>query len=119
MLVLTLYYPLLLFLFGDPDPGPLAALSGLLLVGAASFAVGYLGVVAVPATRSWRGYGFGITDPALVCQWRRRIPFRHSKAVLDYLALPATSAISPVGIIDTKNLIYYLSLTRPCSCFWP
>ena len=41
MLILTLYFPVLLMIFGDPDTGPiLTSYLGLLLLGSASLAIG-------------------------------------------------------------------------------
>ena len=41
MLILTLYYPLLLAIFGDPDPGPIVTgYLGLFLLGSVSLAIG-------------------------------------------------------------------------------
>jgi ABC-2 type transport system permease protein len=41
MLILTLYFPILLMIFGDPDTGPiLTSYLGLILLGSASLAIG-------------------------------------------------------------------------------
>jgi len=49
MFALTLYFPLLLFWFGDPDPLPiLTAYLGLFLMGGAAVAVGLLGSSLTP-----------------------------------------------------------------------
>lgn len=112
MLVLTFYYPILLMAFGDPDLGPMAtSYLGLLLLGSASLAVGIFAsslaanqiVSAVVAEgilfALWfAGAASGIAPPAL-------------GRVLSFLSLSAHLSDFVIGIVDTRAVLYYLSVT--------
>ncbi|MBI2907915.1 MAG: ABC transporter permease subunit [Chloroflexi bacterium] len=112
MIALTLYYPVLLFLFGDPDPGPIASgYLGLFLLGAAFIAVGILASSLSSNQIVAAVIGFGILILLWVINGAGGFLSGPPKAVVDYLALPAHFGDFAAGIIDTKNLIYYLSLT--------
>jgi ABC-2 type transport system permease protein len=111
MLALTLYFPLLLWIFGDPDTGPiLTGYLGLFLLGAASLSIGMFassvtsnqivaaviagGILAVL-------YFIGAAGDSI------------SGAVGDILSYISLSSHFPDfvnGIIDTRAIIYYLSV---------
>jgi ABC-2 type transport system permease protein len=111
MLILTLYFPLLLWIFGDPDTGPiLTGYLGILLLGAASLSIGMFassvtsnqivaaviagGILAVL-------YFIGAAGDSI------------SGAVGDILSYISLSSHFPDfvnGIIDTRAIIYYLSV---------
>ena len=112
MLALTLYYPLLLIVFGDPDLGPIAtSYFGLFLVGGASLAVGIFAssvttnqiVAAVVAG----GILFGLWFLGTAVQFA---PGRLGEA-LSYLSLANHFPDFVRGIIDTRAIVYYLSVT--------
>ncbi|HEY41865.1 MAG TPA: ABC transporter permease subunit [Dehalococcoidia bacterium] len=112
MLALTLYFPLLLWIFGDPDTGPiLTSYLGLFLLGATSLSIGLFassvtsnqivaaviagGVLAIL-------YFIGMAGDAM------------GSAVGDILSYISLSSHFPAfisGIIDTRVIIYYLSVT--------
>ena len=111
MLVLTLYYPLLLRIFGDPDIGPMfAGYLGLLLVGYTALAIGLFAssvttnqivaaVVSIGILLALYFVGYAAT----------LLP----KAIGDAIGYFSFSHYFPdfmSGIIDTRGIIYYLSI---------
>jgi len=112
MLVLTLYHPLLLRIFGDPDVGPMAtAYLGLLLMGSAALAIGIFAssltsnqiVAAVVAGGILLGLWFlGYISSALPTTLQN---------VVGYFSLSNYFPDFVKGVIDTRGVIYYLSVT--------
>lgn len=112
MLALTLYYPLLLIIFGDPDMGPIATgYLGLLLLGYTALAIGIFAssltsnqiVAAVVAigillTLYFVGFTASFLPEAL-------------GEVINYFSLSNYFPDFMIGIIDTRGIIYYLSIT--------
>ncbi len=112
MLGISLYFPLILTVLGNPDLGPiLGGYVGLLFLGAALLSLGVLtssltqnqivaavlGVVLVVLL--WLIGAVGdITGPPL-------------SGVFDYLALSTHFFDFVKGVIDTKDILYYLSVT--------
>jgi ABC-2 type transport system permease protein len=112
MLALTLYYPLLLIVFGDPDIGPIVtSYLGLLLLGASSLAVGLFAssltsnqvVSAVVAG----GILFGMWSLGLA---GALAPGPVGK-LLSYLSLSSHFQDLVRGVVDTRALVFYLSVT--------
>jgi ABC-2 type transport system permease protein len=112
MLVLTLYYPLLLIVFGDPDLGPIAtSYLGLVLMGSAALAVGIF-VSSVTSNQIvsvvvCAGILFGLWALGLVADL---VPGAGGE-VLIRLAFAGYFSDFVRGIIDTQGVVYYLSLT--------
>jgi len=112
MLALTFYYPLLLMRFGDPDWGPIATgYLGLFLLGCTSLAVGLFAssltsnqiVAAVVAggilgTLWFVGMAADLLPEAL-------------GEVIGYFSLSHYFPDFMRGVIDTRGIIYYLSIT--------
>ena len=105
MLALTAEYPIFLALTGDPDPGPLIlSYLGLFLLGAANCSVGLL---ASALTRNQIVAAL-VNFVLLLTLW-----------FLPDLLGPVGEALSPVehihnfslGVIDLKDLLYYLFFT--------
>lgn len=112
MLVLTFYYPLLLKLFGDPDMGPIATgYVGLFLVSCAALAIGIFAsslssnqiVAAVVAG----GILFGLWFLGSAASY---LP-KALGDVIGYLSLSNYFPDFMRGIIDTRGIIYYISIT--------
>lgn len=112
MLALTCYYPTLLKAFGDPDIGPIATgYLGLFLLGCASLAVGIFAssltsnqiVAAVVAG----GILFGLW---FVGSAGAYLP-RALGDVIGYFSLSTYFPDFIRGIVDTRGIIYYLSIT--------
>ncbi len=112
MLALTLYYPLLLIVFGDPDLGPIAtSYFGLLLIGGASLAVG----VFASSITSNQIVAAAVAGGILFGLWFLGTAARFAPGglgeVLSYLSLADHFPDFVHGIIDTRAIVYYLSVT--------
>jgi ABC-2 type transport system permease protein len=112
MLVLTLYYPILLIVFGDPDLGPIGtSYLGLLLLGSACLSIGIFAstlttnqiVSAVVAG----GLLFGLWFLGAASGFATG-PLGE---VLSYLSLSHHFPDFMRGVVDTKAVVYYLSVT--------
>jgi len=109
---LTLYYPILLFIFGQPDPGPIySGYLGLILYSGAALAIGILTstltnnqIVAFVVASGillllyFADTGTGVMGGA----W--------SKLVTE-IGMSSHFNDFEKGVIDTKNIIYFLSVT--------
>jgi len=112
MFVFTLYYPLMLVLFGDPDMGPIfSGYLGLILLGTSALAVGVFASSLTSNQIISAVVGGGI----VLGLW-----FLGAVAALLPAAIgTAVSYFSSAnympdfvrGIIDTRGIIYYLSIT--------
>jgi len=112
MLLLTCYYPILLKAFGDPDIGPIVTgYLGLFLLSCASLAVGIFAssltsnqiVAAVVAG----GILFGLWFLGSAATY---LPRTLGDAI-DFFSLSNYFPDFIRGIIDTRGIIYYLSIT--------
>lgn len=112
MLVLTLYYPILLIILGDPDMGPIGtSYLGLFLLGSASLAVGIFAssltsnqiVSAVVAG----GILFALWSVGMAASF---VPEALGE-ILSYLSLSYHFNDFIRGVVDTRAIIYYLSIT--------
>jgi len=112
MLALTLYFPFLLLLYGDPDLGAIAtSYLGLLLLGCASLSIGIFAstltsnqiVSAVVAVGILCGLWFiGVAGD---------LATGGLKEALTYLSLSGHFADFTRGIVDTRAVVYYLGVT--------
>jgi ABC-2 type transport system permease protein len=112
MLVLTSYYPILLKIFGDPDIGPIVTgYLGLFLLSCVSLAVG----IFASSLTSNQIVAAVVTGGILFGLW-----FLGSAAtylpsalgdVIGYFSLSSYFPDFMRGIIDTRGIIYYLSVT--------
>ncbi|MBA7647523.1 hypothetical protein ES703_55295 [subsurface metagenome] len=112
MLVLTLYYPLLLIIFGDPDIGPIATgYLGLLLLGCSSLAVG----IFASSLTSNQIVAAVVTGGILFALWFLGMGANYLPQalgeVIGYFSLSYYFPDFMRGIIDTRGIIYYLSIT--------
>jgi len=111
MLGLTLYFPLLLTRIGNPDPGPIiAGYVGLILFGASFMSVGLL----MSSLTQNQIVAAVLTFVTLLILWTidasSNLFGGSASAVLSYLAVASHYADFGKGVIDTKDVIYYLSL---------
>jgi len=112
MLVLTLYYPIMLMVLGDPDIGPMVtAYLGLFLFGSSALAIGIFAssltsnqIVAAVVSG---GIMFGLWFIGVIAN---TMPQAFQK-ILSYISLSGHFPNFVVGIIDTRDIIYYLSIT--------
>lgn len=115
MLVLTVSYPLLLFsVGGDPDIGPiLSGYLGLLLLGCCALAVGLLASSMTSNQIVAAVVGLGI----LLLFWALGIAaslvdnLPRVRDTLTYVSLGGHLTDLVNGVIDTKDLVYYLTFT--------
>ena len=112
MLVLTLYYPLLLWVYGAPDIGPIVAgYLGLFLLGSTSLAVG----IFTSSLTSNQIVAAVVAGGILFALWflgdaADLVPEALGK-VISYLSLSNYFPDFITGVIDTRGIIYYLSVT--------
>jgi len=112
MLALTFYYPILLMWFGDPDIGPIATgYLGLFLLGCTSLAVGLF----ASSLTSNQIVAVVIAGGILFALWfigmaADLLPEALGE-VIGYLSLYYHFPDFMRGVIDTRGIIYYLSIT--------
>ncbi|MBI4320443.1 MAG: ABC transporter permease subunit [Chloroflexi bacterium] len=112
----TAYYPLLLWKLGNPESGPIiAGYVGLILFGATFLSVGLL---ASSVTQN-QIVAAVLAFVALLILWMLDAStslFSGSAAsgVLRYVSLSQHSSDFGKGVIDTKDVVYYLSLVAAC-----
>ena len=112
MLILTLYFPLLLLIFGDPVIGPiLTSYLGLFLLGSASVAIGIFASSLTPnqivSAVVAGGILFGLWFLGMVGSL---IPEPLGE-ILSYFSLSEHFPGFVRGVVDTRDLVYYLSVT--------
>ncbi len=111
MLGLTLYFPALLVVFGDPDAGPIViGYAAMVLLGAVSLAIGMFATACtdnqIVAAVIGGAVMFGLW---MLGPLTSLLP----APMGELLAAPSTATHFPDlarGIADTKSLVYYLSL---------
>ncbi len=110
MLGLTLYYPLLLFWFGDPDAGPIfSGYLGFFLVGASFLAVGLLASSLTSNQIVSAVLAFGLLILVWVMEGAGGLISGAAAEVISYMSLSAHLGDFVKGVIDTRDIVYYLS----------
>lgn len=108
----TLFYVLLLFVFGSPDVGPVAsAYVGLLLYGAAALAIGLMASSLSSNQIVAAVVGIGVL---LMLQFIDRVSIiveGLGSQVLSGLSMSAHFSDFTRGVYDTSHIVYYLSLS--------
>ncbi len=112
MLVFTFYYPILLMVFGDPDLGPIiTSYLGLFLLGCASLAIG----IFASSLTSNQIVAAVVAGGILFTLWFLGIAGNFVPGalgeVLSYISLSHHFPDFVRGIVDTKAIVYYLSVT--------
>ncbi len=112
MLLLTLYYPLLLWVFGDPDGGPIfTSYVGLFLLGSAVLSVGLF----ASSVTSNQIVAAVVAGGILAALWFVGMAAGYApeavSEIISYLSLSGHFPDFMRGIIDTRAIIYYLSVT--------
>jgi ABC-2 type transport system permease protein len=112
LLLLTLYYPLLLLTFGNPDVGPmLAGYLGLIILGAFFLSVGLFASSLSSSQIASAVVGliillmFWFIDEA--ADFFRGLP----ESILEFVSPRTHFTDFARGIIDSESIIYYLTLT--------
>ena len=112
MLVLTLYYPILLIVFGDPDLGPIGtSYLGLFLLGSACLSIG----IFASTLTSNQIVSAVVAGGILYALWFLGAVGSFApgalRKLLSYLSLSNHFPDFIRGIVDTKAIVYYLSVT--------
>ena len=111
-LVLTLFYGLILVWFGDPDLGPfLSGYLGLILYGATTLAIGILASSLTSNQVVAAVVGFGSLLLLTLIAQAANVTSGPTAVVLEQLSLSGHFDDFTRGIIDTNNIIYYVSAT--------
>ncbi|MBI4234102.1 MAG: ABC transporter permease subunit, partial [Chloroflexi bacterium] len=109
---LTLYYVLLLFWFGDPDVGPLlGGYLGIILYGAASLSVGLLASSLASNQIVAAMLAMGVLLLLTLADLVYSIVSGVGARVVEQLSLTGLFSDFARGIVDTNNVIYYVSMT--------
>ena len=111
MIGLTFILPVILFIFGTPDLGPiLAGYLGIILMGASYISVGCMAssltenqIIAAVIT-------FGILLLLWVIGWAKHFLGPELGSMFAYLSIIEHFDDFAKGIIDSKHIVYYLSL---------
>jgi ABC-2 type transport system permease protein len=111
MLVLTLLFPLLLIALGDPDIGPIfTGYLGLVLFGGAAISVG----IFASSLTSNQIIAAVVSGGILFALWLIGLIAGSApqalQQVLNYPSLSYHFTSFQVGVIDTRDVIYYLSV---------
>ena len=112
MLALTFYYPLLLWIFGDPDWGPIAtSYLGLFLMGCTSLAVGLFASSLTSNQIVAAVVAGGILFALWFIGMLASVLPQSIGEVISYLSLYYHFPAFMQGVIDTRGLIYFISIT--------
>ncbi|MDP2918940.1 MAG: ABC transporter permease subunit [Dehalococcoidia bacterium] len=112
MLVLTLYYPLLIIGYGDPDIGPIwTSYLGLLLLGSTVVSVGIFGSSLTSNQIIAAVVSGAILFGLWLFGWIAGNAPSAIQKVLSYLSISSHFAGFEIGVIDTRDIIYFLSMT--------
>jgi ABC-2 type transport system permease protein len=112
MLILTLFYPLLLIIYGDPDIGPIwTSYLGLVLLGGTAISIG----IFASSLTSNQIVAAVVAGAILFGLWVLGIIAASApqalQQVLNYLSISSHSVGFEAGVIDTRDVVYYLSIT--------
>ena len=112
MLALTLYYPLLLFIFGSPDQGPiLSGYLGLFLLGGVFLSAGLLSSSITSNQIVAAVVGLGILLGLWLVGSAASLVTGLPATVLSFIALSSHFPDFAKGVIDITGVVYYLTLT--------
>lgn len=115
MLAMTLYFPLLLQMFGNPDRGPmLGGYLGVLLQGMAFLAIGLM----ASALTSNQIIAAAVTFVSLLILWLAdalaRVVGGMAAQVAQYVSVTKRFEDMPRGVLDTKDILFFVSIIVAC-----
>ena len=111
MLLCTLYFPALLFMFGTPDTGPMVTgYVGVVLQAAAFVAIGL--AISSMTRESDRGGVPGVRDPAghLAERFDVDVLGKPLGDIMKYLSVTSHFQDFSRGVIDSSHMIYFISV---------
>jgi ABC-2 type transport system permease protein len=111
MLAMTLYFPLLLFIFGTPDPGPIiTGYLGVILQAAAFASIG-LAISSTTENQIVSAFlAFAINLVLWLSESMAAFVGRPLNEVLRYLSITSHIQDFSRGVIDTSHIIFFLSV---------
>lgn len=108
---MTGYYVLLLFLFADPDPGPIyAGYLGLLLYGASAMAIGLLTSALTVNQIVAAVVAMGILLVLYFADFAAGAVTGLASTVIGEMSTKTHFDDFALGVIDTKHVVYFISL---------
>lgn len=111
IMLLTGYYPLLLWRYGNPDWGPvLTGYGGVLLLGGALLSLGTLTSALTSNQIVAAVLGVGLSILAWLIDALSQFTGSPISGVFDYLSLSTHFYDFLRGIVDTKDIVYYVSV---------
>ncbi len=115
LLALTLYFPILLEFFGNPDEGPMVGgYIGILMQGMAFLAIG---LMASALTQN-QIIAAAITFVTLLILWLSDLLARTltgpASQIAQYVSITKRFEDMPRGVIDTKDLIFFVTIVVAC-----
>jgi ABC-2 type transport system permease protein len=115
MLGLTAVFPILLIIFSRPEFGPVVAgYVGLFLLGAAFIALGALASSLTENQIVAAAISFGVLLMLWVIGWSSQYATSGAGQLLSQLSLLEHFDSFPKGVIDTKDVIFYLNFMVFC-----
>ena len=112
MIAFTLYYPLLLWVFGRPDPGPIySGYLGLVLYSAAALSIGILTSTLTSNQIVAAVVAMGILLALYFVGVASGVAGGVGSTVIHEIGLDGHFEDFAKGIIDTKHIVYFVSLT--------
>ena len=110
-LALTLYYVLLLYVYGDPDSGPVwSGYLGLILYGATALSIGLLTSSLTNNQMVALVVGFGILLILFVIDLASGLVDGVGSTILTEVGLRAHLDDFSRGVVDTNDIVYYVTV---------
>ena len=111
MVALTLYYPLILMTFGNPDMGVLAAsYVGVILIGASFLSLGLLASSLSQNQVVAAMISFGLILSLWLIGFLSGVVTGSGADMINYVSIVAHYGDFMKGIVDSKDVVYYLSI---------
>ena len=115
MIAVTLYFPAILERFGNPDEGPMVAgYVGVILQGMAFLAIGLL----ASALTQNQIVAVAVSFVSLLSLWLADLLTRGLggplATVAQYISITKRFEDMPKGILDTKDLVFFISVVVAC-----
>jgi ABC-2 type transport system permease protein len=113
LLILTMYYPLLLYVLGGaPDAGPIwASYLGLLLLGSAAISIG----IFFSSLTNNQIISVVVSGGVLAALWGMGYAISYIpkgfQQVISFISFKSNFNYFNIGIIDTRSIVFFLSLT--------